>query len=221
MGNVKRLYQALIPILLLPLLGSLAQALLTPLCAASLGAFYMAADSVTGNLYSAAGMALYAAAMAGAALPAVRMEEGKAEAAKKANRWALIVFCLLAAGAAAIFLLMGPTLLQLINSTPEIIDIGGVSLRAGALALMGVSLIAALIGQTRNDCSMTATLIFCGMMTVLGAAAGYVSVFYLHMGVSGLGLSRGAVFAATRIAPFLMIPCKRYAEGFRPQRQEV
>ena len=51
-------------------------------------------------------------------------------------------------------------------------------------------------------------------------AAFYVTVYFLHMGVSGLGLCRGAVFAATRISPFLMIPCKRYAEGFRPQRQE-
>ena len=68
MGNVKRLYQALIPILLLPLLGSLAQSLITMLCAASLGAFYIAADSVTGTLYSAAGMALYAAAIMAAVL---------------------------------------------------------------------------------------------------------------------------------------------------------
>ena len=93
MGNVKKLVHYLIPILLLPFLGSLAHWLLTLLCTRSLGAFYMAADSLTQSLYSAAGMALYAAALAGVMLPAVRMEEGKADAAKQARRGALIVFC--------------------------------------------------------------------------------------------------------------------------------
>ena len=49
-------------------------------------------------------------------------------------------------------------------------------------------------------------------------AAGFVLA--ARIGVSGLGLSRGGVFAASRIAPFLMIPGKRYAEGFQPCRQE-
>ena len=218
MGNVKKLCQSLIPLLLLPFLGRLANDALTLFCSMYLGSMYTAVESVTQSLLSLAGAALSAVAIAGAALPALWMEEGKARAAKSASRWALILFCLLIGSMAAAFLLAGPALLGIFNSTPEIIGIGAVSLRFGALSILGVSLIAALIGQTRNACSMKTTLLFCAVMTVLWTAAGYGMA--ARMGVSGLGLSRGGVFAATRIAPFLMIPVKIYAEGFLPFQQE-
>ncbi len=221
MGNVKKLVQYLIPILLLPFLGNLAHWLLTLLCTRSLGAFYMAADSLTQSLYSAAGMALYAAALAGVMLPAVLMEEGKADTAIKARRGALIVFCLLVAALGAAFLLLGPALLKLFSSQEEVLAIANASLQAGALSMLGISLIAALIGQTRSAYSMKLTLAFGAVVTALCAIAGYVTVFPLQLGVGGVGMCRGGVFAATRILPFLMIPVKSNEADISPISQEV
>ena len=219
MGNVKKLYLVLLPILLMPLLGSLAQTLLTWMGNALLGAFYLAADSLTQTLYSVAGLALYPVAMLGVAIPAIRMEEGKEEAAKAAHRWALMIYGALIAAAAAVFLLLGPALLRLVSSTAELIDVGSTSLRAGAVSMLGTALIAGAIGQMRPAYSLRYTLTFGVMMILVWAVAGYVIV--IRGGICGLGLSRGGIFAATRIAPFLMIPVKSYAPGFRlAQREE-
>ena len=222
MGNVKKAWKYILPILLLPFFGNLAQTQIQLMCNSLLGVMHLAAIAFSQSLYSIANMALYAAAITGVALPAMWADEGKAKAGKTAHRWCLTVFGAMIAAIAAAFLLLGQPMLRPFTSTDEIIALGNTFLRSGAVAMLGTAVLGGIIGQTQKKYSLTVSLILCGGMAGLWVALGHMLT--VSYGASGIGLSQGGILAATRIMPFLMIPYRRFVDDFvpaAPQNQEV
>ena len=214
MGNVKKLYQYLLPVLLLPLAASLIESLLTSLLYQLLGSYGFSADTVVRSILSVLSTPLYLVTMAGVALPALWGEAGKIDRAKAAHRALFLLFCALIAAAAALFLFFGERLMGLYVSPEELLAIGKQELQYAALAMLVVALLSILTGQIVRRYSLGAALTIGLVMMALWTALGVAAAYYLGWGASGIGVSRGGVLAAARIAPFLMIPVRTYAEEF-------
>ena len=220
MGNVKKLFQYLLPALLLPFLAGPVESLLFAAVAGQLGSLAMAADSVARTALSWLNTALYPLMLAGVALPAIQAEAGNTEKARRTHRTVFILFGAVIAGACAAFLLAGPSLLQLLVTPHEIIDIGVEELRAASITILAITVLSVLAGQVLAKHSMIGVTAFCLALMALGTAGGYAALLQYGMGAAAMGLMRGAVLAAGRIAPFLLIPLRTYADQFAPAQPE-
>ena len=220
MGNVKKLFQYLLPALLLPFLAGPVESLLFAAVAGQLNSLFLASDSVARTALSWLNTALYPLMLAGVALPAIQAEAGNVEKARRTHRTVFILFCAAVAGGCAAFLLLGADLLQLLVTPHEIIDIGVVELRAASITMLAIMALAILAGQALAKHSMIGVTAFCLALMAMGTVGGFVALLQYGMGAAAMGLMRGFVAAASRVAPFLLIPLRTYADQFAPAQPE-
>ena len=216
MENIKKHYRYLLPMLVLPFGYGQAANLIILAQVNTLGSFSTAAFSVARSLLSMLASSLSWLALGGLVLSAIQAEAGKPEKAKALHRTFLVLFCALIVLAGAAFLLFGAQLSRLFASPDEIIELSASFLKGSALAMVGMALIAFLIGQFQKSYSLKTALAFGFVMLGMWTAMSFVLTQQLDMGILGLGLCQGGAFAASQIAPFLLIPLRSYTKEFLP-----
>lgn len=214
MRNVRNFLRYLVPILALPMIYSIFSVPTTVLFA-RFGSTVLASRSALSTVNAPFTSIIYIISLAALAFSALLAESGKVKTARLLHLIALLVYVGVLTLMCALYLFGGSSILTFYGTGSDVIELGIRWMRISALVLLLVTPISALPAQLSGKYSFVLTMAVCGGITL---TCGLLS---LIIPLCGLGINTATAidyvgFFASGIAPFLMIPIKRYSESFAP-----
>ena len=214
MGNIKKLFRYLLPILALPYIASLTGIFLSQ-SYARMGNMAIAGRSIAMTLTGLSGSVLSVLVWTGTVIPALCAESGRVRTARRVHLALFIAYCAVL-GFLLLSTLFAPALMSAFGSSADLIDIGRQIYLSYILAAILASCVPCLLGQLLNRYSMIVTLLVCG---VGGLLAGLLGM--LLRSATGIAAAEGVQFALLRIVPFLAIPLRSFSSQFSPMEPEL